>query len=88
VTCKRRIPERRNNRRRHPPLRRKVMLAQADVVEYVEEMRRALEGACEYRDGWDRLHRRLAPRPPERRVRIADLCRAYEEATGTWTGCD
>jgi hypothetical protein len=51
-----------------------------------------LRGAGESRDPrneqWDWLRRRLAVRLPDKKLCIAELCRAYEETTGTSTGCD
>jgi hypothetical protein len=63
------------------------MLAKAELTAY-EKMLRSAEGVDEWREEWDRLHKRLAPRPPEKRLCIADICQAYEEATGTCVGCD
>jgi hypothetical protein len=37
---------------------------------------------------WEWLQRRLAPRLPAHRLCLTELCRAYEEATGTLIGCD
>jgi hypothetical protein len=63
------------------------MDAKADLTAYEKLLRSAKGG-----DGWqqecNRLHKRLAPRPPAKQLSIAEICRAYEEATGTWVGCD
>jgi hypothetical protein len=48
----------------------------------------AAEEPDEFQDQWDLLHRRLALRPHTADHYIADCCQAYEEATGTLTGCD
>jgi hypothetical protein len=63
------------------------MLASAELTAYAKILRSA-EGVDEWCEEWERLHQRLAPRPPEKRLSIADICQAYEEATGTCVGCD
>jgi hypothetical protein len=60
----------------------------AVVVDDCEEILVVGEGVDEQQEQWDRLQRRLARRPQARKCLVADLCQAYEEATGTWTGCD
>lgn len=57
-----------------PELSASVVRVAADVVE-----RRAQ---------WERLRNRLAHLPRPARVPVAEMIRAYEEATGTLTGCD
>jgi hypothetical protein len=48
----------------------------------------AMETSSERLEQWERLRRRL-PRPPANpRVPVAEIQRAYEEATGTCLGCD
>jgi len=64
------------------------MSTQVVFAEAGQKTPRAWAGADEYQEQCERLRRRFAPRPPAKTVSIADLCRAYEEATGTWTGCD
>jgi hypothetical protein len=49
---------------------------------------RTEEEADEFQEQWDLLHRRFGPHPHAPERRLADICRAYEEATGTLTGCD
>jgi hypothetical protein len=63
------------------------MLTQEELAAYVEELRRA-EETGEDLEQWERLRRRWAPRPQDEAPHIADLWRAYEEATGTRIGCD
>jgi hypothetical protein len=47
-----------------------------------------MEDIDESQEQWQRLRTRLAARSHEKRFCAADLCRAYEEQTGTWIGCD
>ncbi len=59
------------------------------AIDYLSALLAQAVGAVdENRAERDRLHRRLAgpARPP--RLSIAELCRAYEEATGCFVGCD
>jgi hypothetical protein len=42
----------------------------------------------ECQEQWDLLHRRLSLHPHIGSHYITDCCQAYEEATGTMTGCD
>jgi hypothetical protein len=65
-----------------------TVVAQAQIIAYVEAMRRAAEGADAEQEQWERLRRRLAPRPQSRPHRVADVCREYEEETGVCLGCD
>jgi hypothetical protein len=64
------------------------MLAPAEVTAYAEEMRRIMDGAKERPEQWERWRRRWNPRSNGTRPPVTELCRAYEEATGTRTGCD
>ena len=64
------------------------MVAQTVFAECEEQVPQARERMDEGQEQWERVRRRLAPRPQAKRLCIADLCRAYEEATGTWIGCD
>ena len=64
------------------------MVTQAEIKAYVEEMRRALDDAGEWPERWERLRKRLAPRPPSPSHLVTELRRAYEEATGICLGCD
>jgi hypothetical protein len=64
------------------------MLAPAEVTAYAEEMRRIMDGAKERPEQWDRWRKRWNPRPGGTRALVSKFCRAYEEATGTRTGCD
>ena len=64
------------------------MLTQQQLTAYVEKMRRAAEGAEQRPEQWDWLRRRLAARPLAKPHWAAELCQAYEEATGTCIGCD
>jgi hypothetical protein len=59
-----------------------------DLPTYVYDAWRPEEAADEYQEQWDLLHRRLTPHPHAKEPCLADVCRAYEEATGTLTGCD
>ena len=63
------------------------MLTQKELAVYAEERRRA-EETGEDLGQWERLRRRWAPRPQDGTPHLADLYRAYEEATGTRIGCD
>jgi hypothetical protein len=63
------------------------MLTGAEVNAY-EKILRSAEGVDEWLREWERLHQRLAPRPPEKQLCVAAICQAYEEATGTCVGCD
>jgi len=42
----------------------------------------------ERRAQWEVFRNRLPHLPRPARVPVAEMIRAYEEATGTWTGCD
>jgi hypothetical protein len=64
------------------------MVTQAQIKTYVEEMRRAADGAGEWPERWEHLRKRLAPRSPSPSHLVTELRRAYEEATGTCLGCD
>jgi hypothetical protein len=64
------------------------MVTQAEIEAYVEEMRRAADGAGEWPERWERLRKRLAPPVPEPQALGNRLRRAYEEATGTGLGCE
>jgi hypothetical protein len=64
------------------------MAAQVVLNGYEEEAPVGWEGVDERQEQWDRLRRRVAPRPHPRTPCIAALCQAYEEATHSWTGCD
>jgi hypothetical protein len=57
------------------------------VVNDFEQLREIGEALDEDKEQWDRL-RRLIPLSPARKLCLPDLCQAYEEATGTRTGCD
>jgi hypothetical protein len=46
------------------------------------------EEAEEFQEQWDLVHRRFGPHPHVKECCLADICQAYEEATGTMTGCD
>ncbi len=47
-----------------------------------------VEGEDETQEQWEVLRRRLSPPPQRQRVPVAEMYRAYEEATGTLVGCD
>jgi hypothetical protein len=64
------------------------MIASAEIKAYADEMRRMMDAADSYPELWDRLRRRWAAPHPAPRPPVAELCRAYEEVTGTWVGCD
>jgi hypothetical protein len=64
------------------------MLTQTELTVYAEEMQRPEEGANQNLELWKRLRRRWADRPPDKRPSLADIFRAYEEATGSRIGCD
>jgi hypothetical protein len=49
---------------------------------------RMTESADEWTEQWDLLRRRLARQPRKEKVPVAEMIRAYEEATGTCVGCD
>jgi hypothetical protein len=51
------------------------------IVEAVEEVE-------ERRELWELVRSRLTHRARPRRVPVAEMCRDYEEATGTCIGCD
>jgi hypothetical protein len=63
------------------------MLAPKESTAY-EKILRSAQGMDERQQEWNRLHERLAPRPRAKQLCIAEICQAYEEATGTWVGCD
>jgi hypothetical protein len=63
------------------------MVAQVQLTEQEEVIRQAADEA-DRREQWDLVRRRFAARPPDRKPCVAALCGAYEEATGTWIGCD
>lgn len=48
----------------------------------------SLVGVDDHREQWECLRRRLAHLPRPAKVPVAEMIRAYEEATGTWIGCD
>jgi hypothetical protein len=48
----------------------------------------AIEAVDERRERWESLRRRLSRSPEPKKVPIAEMYRAYEEATGTCLGCD
>jgi hypothetical protein len=58
------------------------MVTQAEIEAYVEEMRRAADGAGEWPERWERL----APPVPEPQSLGNRLRRSYEEATGICLG--
>jgi hypothetical protein len=62
------------------------MVTQAESKAYVEEMQRAADDAGECPELWERLRKRLAPRPPSPSHLATELRRAYEDATGTRLG--
>ena len=62
------------------------MVTQAESKAYVEEMQRAADGTGECPERWERLRKRLAPRPPSPSHLATELRRAYEDATGTRLG--
>jgi hypothetical protein len=64
------------------------MLAKVEMPIYDQAMWQSGEEADEFQEQWDLLRRRFAPRPHVKEPCLADICRAYEEATGTMTGCD
>ena len=64
------------------------MVTQTEIKAYAEEMRRAVDGAGECLERWERLRKRLAPRSPSPSHLVTELRRAYEEATGTCLGCE
>jgi hypothetical protein len=64
------------------------VIAQAQIIVYVEAMRRAAEGADAEQEQGERLGKRLGPLPPSRTHWVTDLCREYEEETGVCLGCD
>jgi hypothetical protein len=64
------------------------MLAAAEITAYAEEMRRRAQGLEGRAEQWEHLRRRLTPRPEATPHYVAELCRAYEEATETPIGCD
>jgi hypothetical protein len=64
------------------------MLSRAEITAYAEEQVRAEEAADRSPEWWAWLRRRWAVRPSDRTPHLADMCRAYEEATGTCIGCD
>ena len=67
---------------------RRLVLTHAEIEAYVEEMQRALDGAGERPERWERLWHRLAPRSPSPSHLVTELRRAYEEAASTCLGCD
>jgi hypothetical protein len=64
------------------------MVTQAEIKAYVEELRRAADGAGERPERWERLRKRMAPRSPSPSYFVTELRRAYEEATGICLGCE
>jgi hypothetical protein len=64
------------------------MLATVVMKDPVDEVPEVSEGVDEGQEQWDRLQRRLTPHAQIRKFHIAALCQAYEEMTGTLTGCD
>jgi hypothetical protein len=64
------------------------MVTQAEINAYVEEMRRAADGAGAWPARRERLRKRLAPRSPSPSHWVTELRRAYEEATGICLGCE
>jgi hypothetical protein len=64
------------------------MVAQVLFATSREAAPPARESVDEFQQQWERVHRRFAARPQPRPFSVAELCRAYEEATGTWVGSD
>ena len=64
------------------------MVTQAEIEAYVEQLRRAADGAGEWPERRDRLGKRLAPPVPEPQALGNRLRRSYEEATGVCLGCE
>ncbi len=64
------------------------MIGQAEVAAYAEEMRRVMDGAKEPPEHWEHRRKRWNARSHPNRPSATELCRVYEEATGTRTGCD
>jgi hypothetical protein len=62
------------------------MLATVELQECLDGM--TAEAPDERQEQWECLHRYLGHRPMEHKVRLTELYRAYEEATGTLIGCD
>jgi hypothetical protein len=48
----------------------------------------AIEDVDERRAEWERLRTHLFDPARRPKVPVAEMCRAYEERTGTFTGCD
>lgn len=67
--------------------KRWIMVVQAESTE-CGRILQAVEGADEGPEQWQWLRTRLAVRVQDKKFCPAELCRAYEERTGTWTGCD
>jgi hypothetical protein len=65
-----------------------AMIAQVEITSYVEARWRSGEEAEELQEQWNLVHRRFGAQPHVKECCLADVCRAYEEATGTMTGCD
>jgi len=59
-----------------------------EMAPYAPVVCRSGEEAEEFQEQWDLVHRRFGPHPHAWEHRLADVCQAYEEATGTLTGCD
>jgi hypothetical protein len=64
------------------------MLAQMEMSAIRCVRRPAAQVPDEFQEQWDLLRRRLTLHPHASDHHIADCCQAYEEATGTLTGCD
>ncbi len=64
------------------------MLTEVEITAFAKKMRRVLTGVEEFPEQWARLRRPWTARPGEDKPCGAELCRAYEEATGTLIGCD
>jgi hypothetical protein len=64
------------------------MVTQAEVMAYVEEVRRTEERVESHPEQWEHRRRRWADRHTDHSPHVAETWRAYEEATGSRLGCD
>jgi hypothetical protein len=64
------------------------MLTQAEVTAYVEEAWQTDDSPDAHPEQWERRRLRWASHHGDQTPHVVETCQAYEEATGSWLGCD